>query len=301
MHPSLHPRCAGGRAGFGSGEAVKALLAKHAHYMLPIPPGLLLPSFTASQPPPLPPSSPPSPPPSPPPPPPSPHTGTALITVSDEQSSADGDRSVAGDLLCVLSAALYGLYTVLMRRQLPEDEHARVALFFGYVGLFTSLLLAPFVGVLLLGGWQSLAGVPRAIFLIILLEGLLDYVLSDYLWAHSVLLLGPTLATLGLSTQIPLAAVADLFLGQPTWVQHVGTVTLTLLGTALILAGFFKVNSSGGGDGDSGGGGGGDGGPKKVTPNSSSSGDALVDLSGAVGSLSDHQHHHGSHHSAGRV
>ena len=48
--------------------------------------------------------------------------------------------------------------------------------------------------------------------------GLLDYVLSDYLWARAVMLIGPTVATLGLSVQIPMAAAADLFLGKARWI-----------------------------------------------------------------------------------
>lgn len=51
--------------------------------------------------------------------------------------------------------------------------------------------------------------------------GLLDYVLSDYLWARAVMLLGPTVATLSLSVQIPLAAVADVVMGEaPEWTQN---------------------------------------------------------------------------------
>ena len=52
---------------------------------------------------------------------------------------------------------------------------------------------------------------------------MLDYVLSDYLWAKAVMLLGPTIATLGLSVQIPMAAGADVTLGRAKWI-HQGKV-----------------------------------------------------------------------------
>lgn len=46
-------------------------------------------------------------------------------------------------------------------------------------------------------------------------------VLSDYLWARAVMLLGPTVATAGLSVQIPMAAVADVLLGYVNWTSSV--------------------------------------------------------------------------------
>lgn len=43
-------------------------------------------------------------------------------------------------MLAVLSAALYGAYTVVMRLKMPgEEAEAHVALFFGYVGLFSTV------------------------------------------------------------------------------------------------------------------------------------------------------------------
>lgn len=86
--------------------------------------------------------------------------------------------------------------------------------------------------------------------------GLLDYVLADYLWARSVMLLGPTVATLGLSVQIPMAAVAELMVGHPAWVKRASWIAMTLGGTGLILLGFVGVNmsSAGGKGGGSGGG-----------------------------------------------
>ncbi|KAF5831487.1 hypothetical protein DUNSADRAFT_13045 [Dunaliella salina] len=94
-----------------------------------------------------------------------------------------------------------------------EEAEGNVALFFGYLGLLTTVVLAPVVLLMVASGAVSLAAIPKEVYLIILLEGLLDYVLSDYLWARAVLLIGPTVATLGLSIQIPIAAGAELLSG----------------------------------------------------------------------------------------
>jgi solute carrier family 35 protein F5 len=81
----------------------------------------------------------------------------------------------------------------------------------------------------------------------LLCAGILNYCLSDYLWAHAVLLLGPTIATLGLSVQIPVAAVVEAVIGHPKWLSSGAAMAMTLSGTALIMAGFVAGNLAGGG------------------------------------------------------
>ena len=44
------------------------------------------------------------------------------------------------------------------------------------------------------------------------MNGLCNSVLSDYLWARSVVLTSPTVATIGMSITIPLAMISDLFI-----------------------------------------------------------------------------------------
>ena len=54
---------------------------------------------------------------------------------------------------------------------------------------------------------------------------------------------GPTIATGGLSMQVPLAVVLDAIVRSPPWLHSAGTAVLTFLGAAVILAGFFGLNS----------------------------------------------------------
>lgn len=87
--------------------------------------------------------------------------------------------------------------------------------------------------------------------------GLMDYVLADFLWARAVLLLGPTIATLGLGIQIPMAATLDVFLGRPAWLRGGRAAALTLGGSALVLGGFVWITVAGAPPVNGGGGGGG--------------------------------------------
>ena len=102
--------------------------------------------------------------------------------------------------------------------------------------------------------------------------GLFDNVLSDYLWALAILLLGercslrrsalwqvssvttelvhgirtgPTIATLGLSLQVPLAVVLDVLFGQPSYLRAVVPALLTGGGAVLVLAGFVGITLHG--------------------------------------------------------
>lgn len=170
-----------------------------------------------------------------------------MVTLADEQQgNAAGETSLWGDLLCILSSCLYAVYTTVLKKKLPDAHGASVASFLGYIGLFSAIALAPVV----LGGWLlgalPLGSISKESMVLILVEGLLDYVVSDYLWALAVIILGPTIATLGLSIQIPVAALVDYLVHGPkattalaAWISRIGTL--------LILTGFVGINSVGGG------------------------------------------------------
>ena len=80
---------------------------------------------------------------------------------------------------------------------------------------------------------------------LLLTAGLFDNVLSDYLWARAVLLIGPTIATVGLSVQIPLAVVAEMLLRSPPWLRSPSSAVLILVGALAVIAGFLGVTLTG--------------------------------------------------------
>ena len=67
------------------------------------------------------------------------------------------------------------------------------------------------------------------------MTGLLDNVLSDYLWAKAVLLTTTTVATAGLTIQVPLAAIVDTITGNaPRLMDYLGAVA--------VMIGFAGIN-----------------------------------------------------------
>jgi solute carrier family 35 protein F5 len=68
-------------------------------------------------------------------------------------------------------------------------------------------------------------------------NGILNSVLSDYLWARAVVLTSATVATVGLGLTIPLAIASDWVMG------HANVLSLqSVLGALTVLAGFILVN-----------------------------------------------------------
>ena len=56
---------------------------------------------------------------------------------------------------------------------------------------------------------------------------------------------GPTVATVGLSMQVPLAVTLDAIFKHPAWLHSASQASFMFGGALLVLAGFFGVNTSG--------------------------------------------------------
>ena len=78
-----------------------------------------------------------------------------IIMISTVDLSGDNDKNrgsfphksqkqiALGDALALASAALYGLYTILMKKRIGDEGRVNMPLFFGLVGLFNVLTLWP--------------------------------------------------------------------------------------------------------------------------------------------------------------
>ncbi|KIY97666.1 hypothetical protein MNEG_10296 [Monoraphidium neglectum] len=180
--------------------------------------------------------------------------GTAAVALADTSSGGDAVAPLrlaaalgplAGDLLATGAAALYAAYTIQIQGALGSAGAGDTALFFGHLGALTAALLLPVLGVMQWAGALDLGRVAPASLGLACFNGLMDYVLADFLWARAVLLLGPTIATLGLSIQIPMATALDVFLGRPAWLRSGAAAALTFGGSALVLGGFVAITLAG--------------------------------------------------------
>lgn len=201
------------------------------------------------------------------------HLGSHLPHISNfihDESS----WSLLGDICGLLSAVGYGAYTVLLRYLCPKDEdRMSMQLLFGYIGILNMTLLLPVAIWVILEEsssgneskdinsqsseqesptsdsndyGQTTSTLTGSIFLFLLLKGLLDNVLSDYLWARAVILTSATVASVGVGLTIPMAFFADWVMGNSN-----GTQVGEVLGATSVLLGFVFVNINGDkGDGE---------------------------------------------------
>jgi solute carrier family 35 protein F5 len=175
-----------------------------------------------------------------------------------------GERSLVGDLVAVGSAVCYAAYTTLLERKLDDD--ADMLALFAFLGegrndclparpsmplLAVSVCCRILAGMCAVGTMAPAgllavaAGVepppslpPWPTLRLLVLNGLAGTFLSQILWARSVLLTSPLIATCGLSLTIPVAMLADVFLRD----RHFGAVYLA--GSGCVTVGFAMVASA---------------------------------------------------------
>ena len=106
--------------------------------------------------------------------------GTVFVAMDDEgNGGSDQQRQALGDLVCLFSAVMYSVYTVLIRVYIPDDTTVAMPLFFGYLGVLNSLLLLPVIFVLLATDRNVFSGLTWTVFGFISAGGLMNNVLSE--------------------------------------------------------------------------------------------------------------------------
>ncbi|RLN94022.1 hypothetical protein BBJ28_00021422 [Nothophytophthora sp. Chile5] len=150
--------------------------------------------------------------------------------------SSDGlSEGFWGDVCALIGAIMYGVYTTAIRKYLPDDAGISVSLFFGFVGLFSLVVLAIFVVIFNYTGVESLQNLTGEIVGLLFVQGLLNNVLADYLWAVAIMYTSTTVATVGLSLTVPMAILSDWIINDmsPSYV--------TLISSVLVLGGFVVI------------------------------------------------------------
>ncbi|GIL53634.1 hypothetical protein Vafri_9247, partial [Volvox africanus] len=183
--------------------------------------------------------------------------GTTLVALGDKRNESGssgggseggggggGSNPLFGDALTLIAAALYALYTIMMKRLLVKDDAIVMALFFGTIGVLYFSVLAPVAGALALAGSSVVRRVTSRALGLALVQGLIDYVAADYAWARAVMLLGPTATSCGLAMQIPAAGIIDALLNgsRLSWSESPGSLAQFVIGSLLIICGFIGVS-----------------------------------------------------------
>ncbi|KAG9236588.1 hypothetical protein BJ875DRAFT_217990 [Amylocarpus encephaloides] len=141
-----------------------------------------------------------------------------------------------GDAMAFGSAVMYGIYAIVMKKRIGNEDRVNMPLFFGLVGLFNCLLLWPGFFILHFTGVEEFQMPPTTkIWLVVLANSASSFV-SDYCWAYAMLLTTPLVVSVGLSMTIPLSLVGQMILSK----QY--SSALYWVGACIVLLSFLFVN-----------------------------------------------------------
>lgn len=141
-----------------------------------------------------------------------------------------------GDILAFLSAVMYGLYAVFMKKRIGDESRVDMPVFFGFVGIINVLILWPGLIIFHWTGIETFEWPPTWGVVLIIFCNSLGSLISDMAWAYAVLLTSPIVVTVGLSLTIPLSLVGQVVLNDQTagvWYW---------LGACVVVLSFLFVN-----------------------------------------------------------
>lgn len=141
-----------------------------------------------------------------------------------------------GDLLAFLSAVMYGLYAVFMKKRISDETRVDMPVFFGLVGLINVLILWPGLVILHYTGIETFEMPPTGMVTLIIICNSLFSLVADMAWAYAVLLTSPIVVTVGLSITIPLSLIGQIVLMN----QTVGV--WYWIGAFIVVGSFLFVN-----------------------------------------------------------
>ncbi|QDS77309.1 hypothetical protein FKW77_004616 [Venturia effusa] len=172
--------------------------------------------------------------------------GIVLISSVDMSGETDKNRGsfphktmkeiAVGDAMAFISAVLYGLYAVVMKKRIGDESRVNMPVFFGLVGLFNVLFMWPGFFILHFTGIEAFQLPPSGKVVTILLTNSTSSIFSDFAWAYAMLLTSPLIVTVGLSLTIPLSLIVQMVLHG----QYASLIYW--LGATLIVASFLFVN-----------------------------------------------------------
>ncbi|RDL39736.1 Multidrug resistance efflux transporter EmrE [Venustampulla echinocandica] len=141
-----------------------------------------------------------------------------------------------GDAMAFGSAIMYGIYAIVMKKRIGNEDRVNMPLFFGLVGLFNVIFLWPAFFLLHYTGIETFELPPTGkIWTIVLLNSASSF-LSDYSWAYAMLLTTPLVVTVGLSMTIPLSLIGQMVLSK----QY--SSALYWVGASIVVLSFLFIN-----------------------------------------------------------
>ncbi|XP_064079213.1 solute carrier family 35 member F5-like isoform X2 [Macrobrachium nipponense] len=158
-----------------------------------------------------------------------------VVLVSLEDISLEGSSVPVGVVWSLVGAILYACYMVFLKRKVPTEDRMDFSMFFGFVGLFNTILLWPGFPLLDALGWETFQLPNKSQWLYMSINGLVGTVFSELLWLWGCFLTSSLMATLSLSLTIPLTMIVD------TWVKNIEYSYIFYIGSVPMMLSFVIV------------------------------------------------------------
>jgi solute carrier family 35 protein F5 len=148
--------------------------------------------------------------------------GVVLVT----WSTKDVYRQPVSAVWSAIAALLLALFLVVLRRRVDNEDKLNMSMFYGFVGLCTVVLLWPGLLILHLTKIEELVWPDSFEWSLLVIDGLVSLVFSNFLWLWGCFLTSSLAATLSLSLTIPMTAIAETFLSPVTydWKFYAGLI-----------------------------------------------------------------------------
>ncbi|KAI1436008.1 hypothetical protein GGR50DRAFT_262647 [Xylaria sp. CBS 124048] len=143
-----------------------------------------------------------------------------------------------GDAMAFFSAVFYGIYVVMMKLRVGNEDRLNMPLFFGLVGVSNAILLWPLFPLLHYTGIEPFELPPSSKIWTVLLLNSMSCFISDVCWSYAMLLTTPLISTVGLSLTIPLSLIGEMV--------HYGQYPSPVywLGASIVVMSFLFINQA---------------------------------------------------------
>lgn len=162
--------------------------------------------------------------------------GVSCIAYADKSDRDAPANAVAGNLFALISACVYGVYTTLIKVKVRDESRMDAKLFFGFVGLWNTILLWPVLIILHFSGFERFGLPPSPEAWALVLLNAASTLVADFLWVLAMLMTTPLVVTVGLAGSIPLSMLGDMIIN-----ARVGSL-LYFAGAGLVCWSFVVIN-----------------------------------------------------------
>ncbi|XP_059174232.1 solute carrier family 35 member F5-like [Physella acuta] len=133
---------------------------------------------------------------------------SGVVMVFESDVRLDG-RFPSGALWALISAVLYSLYLVMIRRNVDTEDKMDIPMFLGFVGIICTLVMWPGFLILHYSKQEPFEWPSRRQWIYFLLNGAIGTVFAEFVWLLGCFLTSSLIGTLSIGLVIPLNILVD--------------------------------------------------------------------------------------------